>query len=120
SGYEIHHGRTARGPQAESWIRLDDPYGGADEGARAAEDPCLLGTNLHGIFEDDGFRAKFLGWVAQQRGKEFSGPGVSFVQARAAQFDRLADALESSVEFGRLEAIIAEAAHPVVVRTVTA
>ena len=118
NGYEIHHGRTSRGPRAEAWIQLDDPCGRAEEGASAVDDPGVLGTNLHGLFEEDAFRTAFLAWVAGRRGKEFHGSGVSFAKERTAQFDRLADALESSVDLAALERIMSEAARPVVVRTV--
>ncbi|MBA3510012.1 MAG: cobyric acid synthase, partial [Thermoleophilaceae bacterium] len=82
TGYEIHHGITTRGDGAEAWAWLDDVHGDEDEGAGAiAGDSAgggVVGTNLHGLFEEDGFRGAFLGQVAQRRGKEFVPAGVSF------------------------------------------
>src|SRR6202035_235605 len=55
SGYQIHHGLTARGPGTRSWITLEGGEGGEEEGG-ASPDGAVLGTSLHGLFEEDGFR----------------------------------------------------------------
>ena len=97
TGYQIHHGRvTAREP----WITLDDAYGAHAEGSRHGR---FAGTTLHGIFEDDGFRAAFLG---------IEPSGVSFAAAREAQLDRLADLLEAHLDLAAVEALIKEGAPP--------
>src|SRR4051794_5685452 len=88
SGYEIHHGVTSRGPGAAGWVHLDDVHGADDDGAVAPEGR-VLGTSLHGLFEEDGFRAAFLCEVGRRREKTFVPAGVSFAAARDAQFDRL-------------------------------
>src|SRR5205823_212478 len=95
TGYEIHHGRTDGGA---GWVHLDDAYGAEDEGAVDVEQARVLGTNLHGLFEEDGFRAAFLCEVGRRRGRTFVPAGVSFAAAREAQFDRLADLLEAHVD----------------------
>ncbi|MDQ3897592.1 MAG: cobyric acid synthase [Actinomycetota bacterium] len=94
SGYQIHHGRV-RSP--DSWIALDDAYGAEPEGA---VDGRFYGTTLHGLFEDDGFRAAFLG---------ISPSGISFAAAREAQLDRLADMLEAHLDLTAVEALLKEA-----------
>jgi adenosylcobyric acid synthase len=96
-GYEIHHGRIEAGGRDEAWLQLDD----GDEGAVSA-DGRVRGSVLHGLFEDDGFRATVLVEAAARRGKRFVPAGVSFVEAREAQFDRLADLLEAHVDLDRL------------------
>jgi adenosylcobyric acid synthase len=70
----------------------------------------VLGTNLHGVLEEDGFRATFLGAVSERRGRRFVSAGVSFTGARQAQVDRLADLVESHVDMAVLEKLIAEGA----------
>lgn len=95
TGYEIHHGRTTGGA---GWVHLDDAYGKADEGAVDLDEARVLGTNLHGVFEQDGFRAAFLCEVGRRRDKTFVPAGVSFAAARDAQFDRLADLLEAHLD----------------------
>jgi adenosylcobyric acid synthase len=102
SGYEIHHGRTST---ADPWVTLDDAYGTGLEGA-STPDGTVRGTNLHGLFEEDGFRAAFLRQVAAARGKSFIAAGVSFRAAREAQLDRLADMLEAHLDLDRLDALL--------------
>ncbi len=64
----------------------------------------FLGTSLHGLFEEDGFRAAFLTQVAARRGKRWTGSGLSFAAAREAQIDRLADALEATSTWALVQA----------------
>jgi adenosylcobyric acid synthase len=109
SGYEIHHGRTGRREGAAPWLTLDDRYGAGPEGA-TSPDGSVLGTSLHGLLEEDDFRARFLRHVGERRRKRFVPAGVSFALARQAQFDRLADLLEAHVDTAALERIIADGA----------
>jgi len=94
SGYQIHHGRITAG---RPWIALDDAYGAEPEGSH---DGRLFGTTLHGLFEDDGFRAAFLG---------IEPSGVSFAAARESQLDRLADVLEAHLDLAAIETLLKEA-----------
>jgi adenosylcobyric acid synthase len=94
-GYQIHHGRVTG---AAPWIELDDAYGTEPEGATAGG--RFYGTTLHGLFEDDGFRAAFLG---------IEPSGVSFATAREAQLDRLADLLEAHLDLAAVDSLIKEA-----------
>ena len=94
SGYQIHHGRVHGG---QPWITLDDAYGRHPEGAGNGR---FLGTTLHGLFEDDGFRTAFLG---------IEPSGVSFAAAREAQLDRLADMLEAHLDLAALKTLLKEA-----------
>jgi adenosylcobyric acid synthase len=65
---------------------------------------------LHGLFEQDGFRAAFLTEVGRRRDKTFVPAGVSFAAAREAQFDRLADLLEAHLDMAAVDALIKEGA----------
>jgi adenosylcobyric acid synthase len=109
TGYQIHHGRVTRGAGARPWVQLDDAYGSEVEGA---VDPGgrVLGTTLHGLFEEDGFRAAFLADVGRRRGKELPPSGVSFTAAREAQIDRLADLVEAHLDLAAVEALVKEGA----------
>jgi adenosylcobyric acid synthase len=106
TGYQIHHGRVTG---ADGWITLDDTYGREAEGSA---DGKVFGTTLHGLFEEDGFRAAFLGAVAAARGKQFVPSGVAFAAARDAQIERLADVLEAHLDMAAIEAIIAARGRP--------
>src|SRR5207237_9564338 len=92
------------------WIHLDEADGSAEEGAVEPDEARFIGTTLHGLFEQDGFRATFLTEVGRRAGKTFVPAGVSFSAAREAQFDRLADVLEAHLDLAALDALIEGAA----------
>ncbi len=107
-GYQIHHGRVRAAPllsDDEAWIHLDDTFGDTTEGAHSER---LWGTTLHGLFEEDGFRTAFLTMI----NPDFKASGASFTAARHARIDRLADLLETHLEMGQVERLIATAAPP--------
>ena len=93
-GYRIHHGRVSG--DIEPWIVGDD---GAVLGWQEGR---FRATTLHGLFESDGFRAAVLRWASPA----WVPSGVDFAAARAARFDRIADALESSLDLDVLFALI--------------
>ena len=95
TGYEIHHGRVR---SADPWIHLDDAYGEEPEGAVSGR---FSGTTLHGLLEDDGFRAAFLA---------IDPSGLSFAAAREDQLDRLADMLEAHLDLAAIDGLIKEGA----------
>ena len=107
TGYEIHHGVTRR-EDAEGWAHLDDLYGEEEEGAGRIAGGGVVGTNLHGLFEEDGFRAAFLAQVARRRERDVVPAGVSFAAARQDQFDRLADLLEAHLDVDAVCRLIEE------------
>lgn len=107
-GYQIHHGRVTpkhRSGQIWPWFSLADAWGEGPEGV-VGEGGSLYGTTLHGIFENDGLRRRFLSLVAGRRGKARAGTLVSFHQARQAQHDRLAGLIESHLDVSMIESII--------------
>jgi adenosylcobyric acid synthase len=108
SGYRIHHGRVGPLDGAAAWLVAD---GGEALGWHA---DGVCGTTLHGLLEDDGFRAAALRWVADRSGKRWRPGGVRFVDARFERFDRIASAIEAHVDLDRLGVLIEEAGtgHP--------
>ena len=111
TGYQIHHGRVLAGASSgiDSWLTLDD---GTPEVGAVVGPTHVLGTTLHGLFEEDGFRRAFLGHVAVRAGKTFRSDGVSFAAARDRQIDRLADAIEEYVDCMQLAGLLASASRP--------
>ena len=117
AGYEIRHGRTypsgaaAAVPAGEGpWMTLDGPGGAAAEGFSAGGGR-VLGTSVHGLFESDAFRERFLAAVAARAGRSWRPGGVRFAAERAARFDRLADALEEHVDVAGIERLIEASAR---------
>jgi adenosylcobyric acid synthase len=101
TGYEIHHGRTRGAP---GWIALAGA-GQGREGGQAAGGR-ILGTNLHGLFDNDAFRAAFLGTVAARAGRSWAPGGTSFAAAREDRFNRLADMLEQHLDLAAIHRFI--------------
>lgn len=101
SGYQIHHGRVEGGT---GWVPLDDGHEGTinSEGS-------IRGTTLHGLFEHDGFRGRFLDELAVRRAKRFVPAGISFRAERERRFDLIADAIEEHLDTDMLYRLIAAA-----------
>ncbi|GAA4389483.1 cobyric acid synthase [Tsukamurella soli] len=91
SGYEIHHGRVARSGDA-FLLRGSDGGEGSVRGA-------VTGTHWHGLLAGDGFRRAYLAGLAP--GLEL-GPAVAYQDARLAQVDAVADALEEHCDVSAL------------------
>ncbi|MDO8960443.1 MAG: cobyric acid synthase [Rhodocyclaceae bacterium] len=90
AGYEIHMGVT-RGPAlARPAVRLDD---GRAEGALSADDQ-IIGSYCHGLFDHPQALAALLAWA----GAKDIAP-VDFAARREADIDRLADAVETALDW---------------------
>jgi adenosylcobyric acid synthase len=87
-GYEIHMGVT-RGPGlARPAVRLAS----RDDGARS-QDEQVLGTYLHGLFDEAHACAALLRWAGLQEARPFD-----YVELRDREIDRLADAIEEHAD----------------------
>lgn len=110
SGYEIHHGRTVAAPGIQPWLVLDGLDGAAaSEGAQTSGRRPAFGTNLHGLFETDEFRAAALTHFARLRGLSFTPSPMSFAAARETQLDRLGDLVEQHLDMPAICGLIAQA-----------
>jgi len=106
SGYQIHHGRVTPHDGSPFVVLKAGVDGSAVDGV--STERCA-GTTLHGIFENDGFRADFLAGTAEAAGKRFVASGVPFASIREAQFDRIADAIETHLDMRAIEKLISQA-----------
>ena len=96
SGYEIHAG-VSSGPALEQpAVQLDD---GRRDGAMST-DGQLLGTYLHGLFEEPEACAALLHWVGV-RTVEI----VDYHALRERDIERLADLVETQLDTGRLRTL---------------
>ena len=83
---------------------LDDGHEGTIN-----SDGSVRGTTLHGLFEHDGFRGRFLEALAMRRGKRFVSAGISFRAERERRFDVIADAIEEHLDTDMLYRLVAAA-----------
>ncbi|MDQ3605014.1 MAG: cobyric acid synthase [Gemmatimonadota bacterium] len=93
-GYEIHHGRTKLGAGAEPLLEV----GGQAAGAWAG---TVWGCYLHGIFADDALRTL---WLAALRSGTPS--QLRWEEHLERELDRLADAVENSLEMSAIDRMI--------------
>ncbi|MGR3572078.1 cobyric acid synthase [Brevirhabdus sp.] len=101
AGYEIHIGHTEGADCARPFCTVD----GTPEGATSA-DGRVAGTYLHGLFNDDGFRAAWLRNLGAAPGQASYGATVE------ATLDALADHLERHMDLDALLALAAPVAAP--------
>lgn len=98
AGYEIHVGKTLYLEHAEPFATLDS---GELDGCISA-DRRVLGTYLHGIFDEDGFRHAFV--TAARSFCKLSAPPVlnSWKAQRKESLDRLARQVSQSLDMQRI------------------
>ena len=101
-GYEIHTGRNSYGPEAYPWLRI----GGETDGVMNAQGN-VLGTYLHGLFDDGRLFAAAADRIRELRGdagKEQQ--PVSMEEFREKEFDRIAAIVRESVNMEAVYRII--------------
>jgi adenosylcobyric acid synthase len=96
-GYEIHAGRSC-GPDTQN--KVIHYSGKQSDGARSADDQ-ILGTYLHGLFDQGDARQQLLTW-AGYRGNT----PIDLDEKREQGINRITDALEKHFDFERLEAAL--------------
>ena len=106
SAYEIHMGRVERAAGAAAPFRIVARNGAPVytlDGA-ISRDGRVVGTMLHGIFENNALRAAFLSAMRRHKGLAPSG-GARSVASREAEYDRLAAVVAASVDLPALRKI---------------
>ena len=101
-GYEIHTGRNDPGPEAVPWLTI----GGKTDGVM---DPAgnVLGTYLHGMFDDGRLFAAIANRIRQKRGDAGkTQEPVSMEEFREREFDRIAAIVRGSVDMDEVYRII--------------
>ncbi|PVZ87843.1 cobyric acid synthase CobQ [Serratia sp. S1B] len=111
ASYEVHQGVTRLGnkvlPFAELTQRNGQPES-ATEGA-VSRDGNVLGSYIHGLFDNDAFCRALLNGLRQRKGlANYEGPVVSYAAYKQQQFDILADTLRAHLDLARLYQIIHE------------
>ena len=92
SGYEIHAGISEGAALNIPAIKLD----ARDDGALSA-DGQILGTYIHGIFDDTEARNALLAWAGLAAGEDFD-----YLAMQELEIERLADVLEQELDISGL------------------
>ena len=110
TGYEIHMGRTdVDGSDAHPFIvpsRSKAPCQVTVGAART--DGLAWGTYIHGIFDNDDFRCRFLNVLRRRKGWQDLPVSLHYRQEKEAKYDRLAAVVRESLDMPRLQRIIEE------------
>lgn len=89
SGYEMHNGVSAGAALDRPLARLGDHADGA-----VSDDNQIVGTYVHGIFDEPAACDAILSWAGITSG----GKSVDYQQHRLQQLDRLADQVEQHLD----------------------
>jgi adenosylcobyric acid synthase len=105
SGYEIHMGRVeATRPVGAAFrilMRNGEPVEALD--GAVSENGAIVGTMLHGIFEDDHLRRALIANLAERKG--FAASTVHELPTREQEYDRLAAVVRESIDIALLSRI---------------
>jgi adenosylcobyric acid synthase len=103
-GYEIHLGETVYDAAAEPFAEISRENGaeGLQDGAVSA-DGKVVGSYLHGMFEQDAFRHAFVRAARAACGLAAPDTMVLFGAERQARFDRLARHVADALDINSIE-----------------
>ncbi|MCW9015556.1 MAG: cobyric acid synthase CobQ, partial [Kangiellaceae bacterium] len=98
SGYEIHCGTSLGAALDSPFCKITDQMGNSYFDGVVSEDKQIIGTYVHGLFEEKSGIKSILHWVS---GKQME--AQSWNQIREGELNRLADCYE---EYLDIEALI--------------
>ena len=111
SGYEIHLGTTEYHPGARPLLTIKRSNGTTSFDGATSRDGRVIGTYLHGLFDDDEFRHSF---INAARAALRLAPPIAYVNFRAereARFDRLAAHVRQSIDMEAILSFLSIRAH---------
>lgn len=101
TGYEIHMGKTsASGP-----VQHISPEKGEELGAMA-DDGLVLGTYLHGIFENDEVRLAFLNLLRRRKGLCERRETICYKAFKEQNMDKLAEWMKTNADMGKIMSVL--------------
>lgn len=101
-GYEIHLGETLYLEAAKPFAELAIADGACFLDGCVASNGCVLGTYLHGLFDDDVFRHNFINSARDFYSLAPAERLDNWKQKREASLNRLADTVRASLDMPRL------------------
>ena len=108
-GYEIHSGVNTFGENARFWMRLEEDNAAIDSACNTAGN--VLGTYLHGLFDDGQLAEALVKRARQLKGLPEDNltaeqAAVNMKAYREAQFDILAKTVRESLDMDKVYAIL--------------
>jgi adenosylcobyric acid synthase len=93
SGYEIHAGTSTGAALGSPFASIDNRPHGA-----MTADGQIIGTYLHGLFDESASRAAVLRWAGLRQVEQ-----MDYLQLRENAIDQLADELERTLDLERIK-----------------
>ncbi|MHB0977185.1 MAG: cobyric acid synthase [Candidatus Aquicultorales bacterium] len=107
-GYEIHMGETVLLEGARPAFELSTPDGPVGDGA-VGDSGLIVGTYLHGLFDNDGPRRALINFLGERKAGERpdrdSGGSFDYREFLDGQLDELADILEANLDVRKIVAV---------------
>jgi adenosylcobyric acid synthase len=107
-GYEIHAGRTVlRGEKSRFLIRSRSGKTCLHSDGAVSQNGRIWGTYIHGLFDNDGFRRRFLEGLQQDgAGTDAGSATFEYAAFKEQQLDRLADLIREKIDMRYVERLI--------------
>ncbi len=101
-GYEIHAGRNTFGPECVPWLTINGETDGV-----CNQTYNVIGTYLHGIFDDGLFFAGLADHIRKAKGiPDTHTRAQTLEEFREKEFDRIADIVRASLDMDAVYRII--------------
>jgi adenosylcobyric acid synthase len=79
----------------------------AFEDGCVSADGLVMGTYIHGIFENDGYRRSLLDALRQRKGLPvLAGEAVSYLERKEAAYNRLADIVRANLDMEHVRRVM--------------
>jgi len=102
TGYEIHCGVSQGAALTKPFAMISDQFGASYPDGVVSDDGQIMGSYLHGLFEQEQTLAAILEWVSGQ-----SVDVQNWADIRESELERFADCLEANLDMAVIEEIIA-------------
>jgi adenosylcobyric acid synthase len=106
AGYEIHMGRVRRDPAGPGAFAIHARNGAPEDDHDGAVSPegSVVGTMIHGLFDNAPVRAALLGYLRARKGVPAPAPPAS--PTAGDEYDRLAAVLRANVDTSLLDRLL--------------
>ncbi len=105
-GYEIHMGQSRFVEDIDPLALVGPPDGPAQSEGAVVNGMAVVGTYLHGLLDNQGFREIWLNMVRQRIGAKPVHSGLSVAEVREQAYDRLATAVRGHIRMDLLYAAV--------------
>ena len=112
AGYEIHMGTTKLLKEAQPWLKItrrSSQLVNIEDGAIDKEGR-IMGTYIHGLFDNYHFRRAFLNYLRKKKGLSSYHPQtrISAAEQKNREYDKLARLVRHNLDMEKIYQILSE------------